>query len=171
MNWIVDAKVGPDGALYFCERQAAFNGSIRRLRPSGAGWASFGQGCAGSAGTPALLATGTPQLGQTFAMTVTGLTAPAQTAFGMLGFARDEYLGAPLPVGLATLGMPGCDGWIAPDRFTFLLGQSGQATWNLPIPATQSLSGLAIFAQALVADPGTNTFGAVVSNGGEGVIR
>ncbi len=49
--WIVDAKFGPDGALYFCERVASTGGSVRRIRPNAATAVPYGQGCGGSFGT------------------------------------------------------------------------------------------------------------------------
>ncbi|MGE3174620.1 MAG: sorbosone dehydrogenase family protein [Planctomycetota bacterium] len=169
--WITDALVGRDGALWFCERQGQSVGSVRRVRPTGAAFAPFGQGCAGTAAPPVLQATGAPQLGATFQLTVTGLRPQEPWAVGMLGFARDRIGPAPLPLDLAVVGMPGCAGWIEPDRLELLAGAGGLAPWSLPIPLDPALSGFAIFAQALVADAGANAFGAVVTNGGEGVLR
>ena len=67
--------------------------------------------------------------------------------------------------------LPGCQGLVRPDATWALGATAGQAAWSLPIPNTQSLSGLGFFVQALVLDPGVNAAGAVVTNGGEAVIR
>lgn len=171
VRWIVDARFGADGALYYCERQADNVGSVRRLRPNGAVFAAFGQGCPGTVAAPTLLATNAPALGQTFALQVRGLPAPLQAALGIIGFTRDAYLGAPLPLDLAAIGMPGCLGLVAPEQFVLLLGSAGVADWSIGIPPDPSLSGLGFFLQALVADAGANSFGAIATNGGEGVLR
>ncbi len=171
LPWIVDAVVGRDGALYFCERQDSTHGSIRRLRPGSAVFAPYGQGCAGSAPAPVLQATNAPRLGQTFDLRITGLPSASAAALGLIGFQRDRLLGSPLPIDLAPFGMPGCQGWLAPEQSVVLASSGGQVAWSIAVPADAALSGLGFYVQALVADAAANAFGAVATNGGEGVIR
>ncbi len=172
--WIVDAKFGQDGALYYCERVASTVGSVRRIRPTTATWSAFGSGCGGSFGTPGLAtaAGSLPVLGGTFQMLVQGLPLPPMApTFGLLGFSKTTWGTVPLPLDLAAIGMPGCRAWIAPEASLLLTRIGNTATWALPIPAAAGLVGQDFYAQAFVLDAGWNALGAVVSNAGEGVIR
>jgi glucose/arabinose dehydrogenase len=172
--WIVDAKFGPDGALYFCERVAPAGGSVRRIRPTTATWSTFGSGCGGSFGTPVLAAApgSLPSLGTTFQMRVNGLPQPpAGLTLGMLGTSKTSWNTLPLPFDLAVIGMPGCQALIAPLDSAVLAHTGTVATWPLVIPLAPNLIGVDFYAQALVLDAGWNPLGAVVTNGGEGVIR
>lgn len=172
--WIVDAKFGADGALYFCERVASTTGSVRRIRPTTATWGTFGNGCGGSFGTPVLAAAlgSLPALGSTFQLQVQGLPPPpAGTTLGLLGLSKTWWGPVPLPLDLTPAGMSGCSAWIAPFDSTLLAHSGNVATWPLPIPAVAMLVGQDFYAQAFVLDPGWNPLGAVVTNGGEAVIR
>lgn len=170
--WITDAAVGPDGALWFAERMDVTRGSIRRIRPTGPAFATFGQGCPGSAGTPSLGAGGAaPALGGVFPLALGNLPPSGGVAVLALGLSKARWGTAPLPVGLGPFGMPGCTSHVAPDATVLLLHAGGTATWPLSLPAAAPLVGQEFFVQAVVADPGVNAAGLVVSNAGEGVLR
>ncbi|MBL8750008.1 MAG: PQQ-dependent sugar dehydrogenase [Planctomycetes bacterium] len=171
--WITDARFGADGALYFCERADVSIGSVRRIRPTAATWSPFGSGCAGSFGTPSLVATGgsLPVLGGTLSLQIAGLPAASSLSIGLLGVSKSSWDGAPLPADLTVVGMPSCTLLVQPLILTALLGGSGTAPWPFAVPSTASFVGQDLYAQALVLDAGWNPFGAVLTNAGEGVIR
>lgn len=171
--WIVDARFGPDGALYSCERASVAVGSVRRIRPTNATWAPFGSGCAGSFGTPTLTAAGgsLPVLGGTLQLQIDGLAAAPSLSIGLLGVSKSSWDGAPLPADLAVIGMPSCTLLAQPLILTALVGGSGTAPWPITMPSSPTFVGQDVYAQALVLDAGWNPFGAVLTNAGEGVIR
>lgn len=171
--WIVDARFGADGALYYCERANSMTGSVRRIRPTAATFATFGSGCVGTAGTPVLAAApgSLPVLGGTFTMQLSGLGAQPTLGLGMLGVSKTRWDTAPLPLDLSALGLSNCTLCMAPLFSTALLLPGATATWPWAIPLQADLFGQEFYAQALVLDGTANPFGAVLSNGGEGVIR
>ncbi len=131
---------------------------------------TFGSGCAGSAGTPALAAAGGqgPWIGETFAVALSSLPpSPANVPFGVIGTSNTTWGPLPLPVSLAVLGMPTCDLLVTPDLIVPLVNAGGTATWAIAIPADPALVGGIIYLQAYVVDPPANRFGLTVSNGGE----
>lgn len=66
---------------------------------------------------------------------------------------------------------PSCNLHISTDGLLVLVGQSGFATWELPIPDAPSLVGVTFYNQALVIDPQAgNGFGAVVSDAARAVV-
>jgi hypothetical protein len=171
--WIADAQFGADGALYVCERQFSTTGSLRRIRPTAATFAPFGSGCAGTFGTPVLAAApgSLPVLGGTFTMQLTGLGTQPALGLGMLGISKSQWDSAPLPLDLTFVGLINCTLAMAPLFSTPLLLPGASATWPWAIPLQADLFGQEFYAQALVLDAAANPFGAVLSNGGEGVIR
>jgi len=117
---------------------------------------SFGAGCAGSAGTPALAAGTLPWLGETFVLALPSASATAL----LLGASRTAWGPAPLPLPLGGVGMPGCTLLTSID-LTFPLAGNAAA---LPIPGSIALVGQAFYVQGIVADPVANPLGAVTSN-------
>jgi hypothetical protein len=124
-----------------------------------------GIGCPGSAGTPSLdtAAGAAPGLGTTFPLYITAMPQPG-FAYLTFGFNLIHWNGAPLPVSLTTLGLPGCQLWIAPAFGTLLAAPSGTATLSLAIPNNPSLVGVSVGAQALSDAAAPGGVGAV-SNG------
>lgn len=125
---------------------------------------TFGTGCAGSNGVPALDAVDAPRLGQNLDLTLANLN-PAITV-GV--FALSLATIAPTP--LDPIGMPGCTGYVAPDLLLNGTAAGGTATLQLPLPGTQALIGTSIFAQGLSFDPGINAAWLAASNAFAGVI-
>ncbi|MBL8753030.1 MAG: hypothetical protein JNK15_06970 [Planctomycetes bacterium] len=140
-------------------------GSVWRLEwPTTASLARYGRGCAGSAGVPRLdpYPATTPLLGATVPMQL--LSLPFAPGFGLLalGDSIATANGAPLPIALDALGLPGCRAWI-PVQATALFVHSGAfAQLAVFVPAVPALAGLPFGLQAFVFDPASpNGFGAV----------
>ena len=137
-----------------------------RLYAVGA-FSTFGVGCAGSAGTPALSAVGEPNLGATWTVQVASLPAgAANVPFGILGTSRSTWVGFALPLSLASIGAPGCDVLVSVDVAAPLTNLGGSATWSLSIPGDAGLAGVEFFVQAAVLDRLANRLGLAASNGG-----
>lgn len=130
----------------------------------------YGAGCAGSAGTPTLAATGgsRPVLGATLSVTLGNL--PQGVAVMAMGFSDTSYPPFSLPLSLATFGMPNCDLLAAPFATQLVLGAGNSAVWTLGIPNNAALAGILFFNQGFSLDPGFNPTGLTVSNGGKGRI-
>lgn len=133
--------------------------------------AAFGAGCAGALGVPTLAATGgtRPALGSTFTVLADGL--PFGIAVLQFGLSNTLMGGAvPLPLPLASIGMPGCDLLVDPLASFVLVGAGTSATWSWPLPATPGLFGVAFYQQAFPLDPAANALGFSASPGLVGVI-
>ncbi|GAB4147138.1 MAG: hypothetical protein Fur0037_15290 [Planctomycetota bacterium] len=135
-------------------------------------YVTFGTGCAGSAGVPALDPRTVPALGGTFRLDVLHLPPAGGAIYMVLGLNRRVWNGLPLPLDLSPLGMPGCLAYTNVRGGGLVLHANGTATWMLALPAAPSLSGLHIFNQAVSLDPlAGNPLGAAVSDAGDGLLR
>ncbi|MEM7201654.1 MAG: hypothetical protein AAF628_15405 [Planctomycetota bacterium] len=132
---------------------------------------SFGNGCAGSAGTPSLVgaAGSLPWLGQTLSLQLTSVLA-GQPAAVWVGGSRTQWQGLTLPLELRAAGMPGCELLASPEVPVAVGTAGGTATLTVPLCVCASALGLSVFGQAAVADPGANPAGVVISNGIEAQI-
>lgn len=119
---------------------------------------TFGSGCAGTNGTPALSVSGSPKLGQPWTVTANNVNPTFNLGIVLFGFA--ELPGIDLgPI----LGMPGCLAFTTPDVLTSLLtGAGGSFAWTWP--SVSGAVGDHFFAQALCLDPTVNAFGFTISN-------
>jgi len=135
-------------------------------------YGSYGTGCAGTAGTPALAAApgSLPQLGSSFQIMVSNMPT---TGAGLVttGFSDSAYGSVPLPLDLGLFGAPGCTVLTSPDARNLVLSSGGVAGLTLPIPNTTSLAGIGFFNQALVIDLPANGLGLTSSNARRGWIR
>jgi hypothetical protein len=84
----------------------------------------------------------------------------------------DRLRGAiPLPIPLDGLGAPGCTLQVDPQfgiqaaLLPAARGARAEAIAEVPLPAVAALSGMQIFAQWLVVDPGANALGLATTNG------
>jgi hypothetical protein len=129
-------------------------------------WSTFGNGCAGSAGTPVLdQAPGSlPWLGDTFVLRIATVPA-AQAALVAFG-SRAQWGAVLLPLPLAPYGMPGCTLFAGGNVLLFAPGTGGVASVSVAIPNVAGLLGATIDAQAVVTDPGANAAGLVVTQAG-----
>ncbi|MBK8096997.1 MAG: hypothetical protein IPK26_07815 [Planctomycetes bacterium] len=179
----VSPQVASPGALplaYDASRGVAVTHDFRANRTfeyavggTAASYSTYGQGCAGPAGTPALAASAgsLPRLGSTLNVALTNLPVGAfHIPFGALGFDNTTWHGNPLPVSLTPLGFPGCSLWVQPEFSVGLSNTNGVAAWLLPIPVDLDLLGVSLHQQAAVMVPGFNAGGLVFSNAGHGVV-
>lgn len=114
--------------------------------------------------TPAMSATGLPQLGTSYSPAVSD-ALPA--TFGVLVSGLSDQLSGGQPLPIALPGAPGCELLVAADVLaTALTDANGAASSPLTIPNQQSLLGLDIFHQWAIWDPTVNSLSIVMSNGG-----
>jgi len=135
----------------------------------GASFETFGTGCAGSMGVPALQAAGgvMPRLGAAFGVELTNL--PNNLGIFTTGFSNTVAFGSvALPFSLAGSGFPGCTLLVDPLVGQFLVGVNNVATWSLAVPANASFVGLAFYHQGVSLDPASP--GAAFSNGGRTLV-
>ena len=115
---------------------------------------TFGVGCSGTAGIPTLQCPASgPAIGQPFTLCVQNI--PFQPlVLWVIGFSA---LGSPFS--LASIGMPGCSLYIAPD---LLLGDDSCIT--VGIPSGLSVLGASFYMQAAPFDPTANDLGLTMSD-------
>jgi hypothetical protein len=126
---------------------------------SGADYRTFGQGCAGSLGVPALSST-LPQLGLPWTVSVSNAGGPARLFFGA---STSLWAGLPLPLNLAILGRPLCNVLVSWDVPVAMMPAGSSANISFTLPITGALMGVPLHNQALILDP---SVGIVVSDGG-----
>jgi hypothetical protein len=76
----------------------------------------------------------------------------------------------PVPVSLAGFGAPGCNLLLDPLVLTFVPNVSGTGNWSIGIPNQAGFIGMQLVNQGMALVNGVNALGAVVTNGGEGVV-
>ena len=133
--------------------------------PAPAGTATFGAGCAGGAGTPALdvVAGMGPWLGQPFGVALADLP-PGRSTLVWLGSSHTNWGAVRLPLDLGFAGLPSCLLLVSPDLHHPVFNLTGRTTLALPLPPDPVLTGAQVFLQGFVLDPSANAFGAVLSN-------
>jgi hypothetical protein len=135
-----------------------------------AGVTPFGAGCAGSVGVPSLAATTLPWLGDFLEFETTNLAPSSALASLVIGFSDRAWAGVPLPYSLRSVGMPGCDLWTSAELSGVMGLAGGTARLRLPIPNQPGLLGLEFFQQSVVAEPGANRAGLIMSNATRSVV-
>lgn len=115
-----------------------------------------GTGCAGTNGTPSLVAANAPLIGQSWTLNLSNLNPTFSTAFLAFGF--DDLPG----IDLGFIDMPGCPAFTFVDITVPVSGASGNASWTWP--AVSGAQGDAFFGQAYCLDPGVTPLGLTVSN-------
>ena len=110
-----------------------------------------------------------PLLGQSFSVQL-GQLPVDHSALVWLGASRTACGPFPLPFDLTPIGMTGCALLVSCELYFPVFTRNGTATWTVAIPDATALLGARFFNQALVGEAAANPFGAIVSNGGEGVI-
>jgi hypothetical protein len=129
----------------------------------------FGQGCAGSAGTPLLSAVNgqRPWAGDRFEVAIAPVAA-GSFVLGLLGTSRSSWFGQfPLPLSLGAIGAPACSLLVQGNVVQFLGASTGSLRWALDLPGAPSLVGQPFFLQALILDPPANPPGLVTTSGAE----
>lgn len=125
------------------------------------GYGAFAPGCAGSMGVSHLWAN-LPQLGSTFNLTFDNL--PTSAAIMVIGFNNTVSSFGPLPIDMTPFGAPGCIARVSDFGTAVLVGSANTASWSFAIPAWPGISGIPIYVQAFVPDPGFNALTGVMSD-------
>ena len=131
---------------------------------------TFGAGCAGSNGVPALAANDAPRLGQNYTLTLTNLVPSSTLAILVAGLSDQTGPFGPLPASLAGFGMPGCSALVSSDVVLFLGTSGGSAVSSLAIPNAVGFVGLTLFHQGVSFDAAANAGGLTVSNAVAGTL-
>lgn len=142
---------------------------LTALRDTSGSFAVYGSAaCAGGLGLPAISATGTPRLGDTYTVHLQNGGA-AQLAFLLLGGSRTTWEGIPLPFPLAAIGGgPGCFIEAAGDLVAPVLTTAGgDASCSVPLPVEPTLVSAPVYHAWIAVDPAApgNPLGITTSPG------
>ncbi|MFK7739775.1 MAG: S8 family serine peptidase [Planctomycetota bacterium] len=118
--------------------------------------------------TPAIAASGLPQLGASYSPTVRD-ALPSTFAVLVSGLSNQTSQGQPLPLMLP--GAPGCDLLVSTDVLDLAITDgNGDGQSSISIPNDQTLLGLEVFHQWAIWEPTVNSLSIVMSNGGTATI-
>ena len=132
---------------------------------------TFGTGCPGTLGTPALAPTNNsrPALGSTLNVGISNL--PFGLALMATGFSISvTSAGVPLPLDLGIIGMPTCNQLVDAPLLDVVTGPGTTANWSWSIPNDPNIFGFMFFNQAFALDPAANAFGFTASNAASGKL-
>lgn len=129
--------------------------------------ATFGSGCAGTFGTPAVSTLGSvPVMSSTYTIQVSGMPWNSP-AFMCLGWSNTSYGGAALPANLGFIGAPTCSLFVSIEALSLVPNILGVGIWQIQVP---SIVGARFYNQAAVLDIQANALGLVLSNAVESTI-
>lgn len=113
--------------------------------------ATFGQGCATSAGLPSLSPTTTPVLGTNYSLDLANGTF---SGIGVIahGFSNMTSLLGNLPLNLSSIGFGGCQLEVSTDASLLLVIVNGAANNTIALANDPGLTGVPLFSQVLVLD-------------------
>lgn len=131
---------------------------------------TFGTGCVGSSGVPALSATDAPRLGQNYTLTLNNLPPSSSVAFFAVGWSDQTSPLGPLPLSLAAVGMPGCSLLVSGEVLLVISATGGVSTLVTSLPNDAAFVGIEQFHQGCSIDPAANPAGLATSNAVRGVI-
>jgi len=135
--------------------------------PAVASYKTYGAGCKGSNGVPALSNTGLPKLGQSFQVDLGNARANAP-ALITLGLSDTKFGALVLPFDLTLIGAPSCKLLASPETLIpFATSGTGTASIKFMIPNLSSLNNVSLFNQFMISDPTVNKLTLVFSNGGK----
>jgi len=95
---------------------------------------------------------------------------PTPFAFLAMGFGDQTFQGVPLPISLASIGMPSCTLNIDAQVTVAVPVTGGVGTWTLPIPMSMGLVGLEFFQQAFAVWPGANPLNLLASQSNRAIV-
>jgi arylsulfatase A-like enzyme len=161
-NDLLQQPLGVEASAAWVRLQAY----LAQLRPPGS-LQPFGTGCAGGAGEPRLVAMIPPQVGLCAGVRI-DVSPTAMLVFGMFGYSNTSSRGNPLPMNMASYGMPACELLLDP----LYLGYAGfrGGPWSVPVSRNPVVAGTRFYLQAFVYEPGINAGNMVASAGLEGLI-
>jgi len=116
-------------------------------------------------------ATGTPRLGDTFSLDVSGVTEVVPV-FLMLGLDRRQWAGIPLPLDLSFAGMSGCHLYVAQAMTDVMVPGVGATYVSFPVPIPLDVGRLGghIYAQGFSPLPNLNSLGIAASDAADVLI-
>jgi len=147
-------------------RACAFSVLLAAAVPAQGTFTVFGSGCAGTAGAPALTASGEHKIGGSTTLQLGSLPMNMSGAV-LVGLSSSSWNGLQLPMSLGVIGMNGCDLLVSNEATMLMTTGSGSWSTTFNHPLTPTLINQQLFFQAVVFDPGANPFGATTSNGGD----
>lgn len=120
--------------------------------------------------SPVMFPIGRPILGTPFQVNLGN--APANTGAALIfGVSTTSWNGIPLPLDLTAFGAKGCRLYVSFDAtFPTATDSRGQATLALPIPSDNGFLNAPFNLQFLLLDPGANSMGLTLTNGGAGKL-
>jgi Galactose oxidase, central domain len=131
---------------------------------------TFGAGCRGSAGVPALSSNKTmPWIGETFTLQVSNVPRATGSVIFLLGLSNTTWGRTRLPWNMASLYMGKCNLHVSPDLLIGAWSLGGVARFRYRIPPFPGLLGGRVFSQAIVPDRSA-AGGATMSNAGDATI-
>lgn len=149
--------------------------AFRSVGTGSGSYTSYGQGCAGGRGQVPVLAAQagtTPSRGSAFTLEVGNVGNASLVLLGT-GLSNGNWQGAPLPMSLAFVGLPGCSAFAPFDNPVLLpvdtLTQRASLTWN--VPNQRTLAGFAFYQQGLTLDPSASNGVGGLSNACAGVVQ
>lgn len=134
-------------------------------------YATYGVGCPGALGVPAMAANpagALPFPGTTISVQVSGV--PSGLAAMITGFSDTQSGSLTLPLALDPFGLTGCTLFAEVLSTQFLLAVGTTATWSLNLPPGNGLLGVEFYNQMLVLDASANPAGLTMSNAGRARI-
>ena len=150
-----------------------WNGSvIYNLNATAPSFVTYGLGCPGSNGTPALTATSAsaPKLGSVFQLSLASLPGTPGVAYLLLGATRTSWGSITLPYHLSAIGAATCHLYTSLDAVLPAVNTGGTGLASVAIPNAAGLLGAPVYLQALLPDATANTLGATLSNAGQALI-
>ncbi|MBK8098744.1 MAG: hypothetical protein IPK26_16650 [Planctomycetes bacterium] len=114
---------------------------------------------------PLALNTNLPRIGTTLALTITNYPSNAT-----LGAVIESLTQRNPGIDLAASGAPGCLQFLNPDVANVVVVNNRMSVYNQPVPNSNALLGVRLFAQGLAFAPGANALGVLTSNGTELVV-
>lgn len=157
-----------DAILFYGGMNSPTNTSTWKLTiaPFPGGFTPLGLSCGPSTVLAAKSGTAT-RIGATFDAEVRNIPTAVSAATMWVGASKTLIGAFPLPLSLYFAGMPGC--WLYQDLLVPqpLAIASGLGTWSLQIPLQAPLVGVHLYLQGMLALPGANPAGVVVTNGAD----
>ncbi len=165
------ARTALFGGTLFSPR--VWNGSvIYNLNATAPSFVTYGLGCPGSNGTPALTAASAsaPKLGSVFQLSLASLPGTPGVAYLLLGATRTSWGSITLPYHLSAIGAATCHLYTSLDAVLPAVNTGGTGLASVAIPNAAGLLGAPVYLQALLPDGSANPLGATLSNAGQALI-
>lgn len=120
---------------------------------------------AGAGAVPLLAGSGKPNIGTSYALSVSKARASSPAAL-ITGISDKKFGAFNLPLDLTFIGMPGCKMLASGESvLAFNVNNQGSASLNIAIPNDKSLIQAKVFHQTAIRDLPANTLGVVTTNG------